>query len=133
MTRPGTNRTQLAKRFGNETVNKWVSRFLIRLARAGYKPGFRWGQEFYFDFFDYIRVVAEVEGRSPVDLAVKLAIQILTLKDPYDDDDDYSWIDKSIKPKSIENVEADLLLTLKGPVQQQEEDFSWIDEAMSSI
>jgi hypothetical protein len=130
MTRPGTGNTHLAKRFGNESVNKWISRFLIKLARAGYKPGFRWGSEFYFDFFEYIRVVAEVEGRSPVDLAVRLAIQVLTTKDlPEDEDDDYSWIDESLKPKPLEEVEAALLLTMDGPVPQ-EEDFSWIDKAM---
>lgn len=130
MTRPGTGKTQLARQFGNETVNRWISRFLVRLARAGYKPGFRWGNEFYLDFFEYIRVVAEVEGRSPVDLAVRLAIQVLTTKDlPEDEDDDYSWIDESLKPKPLEGVEAALLLTMEGPVPQ-EEDFSWIDKAM---
>ena len=131
MTRPGTSRTQLAKKFGNETVTKWISRFLIRLSRAGYKPGFRWGSEFYFDFFDYLRVVAEVEGRSPVDLAVILAIQVLTKKDlPEDEYEDYSWIDESLKPKSLEDIEADLLLTLEGPSPKQDEDDSWIAKAM---
>jgi len=131
MTRPGTSRTQLAKRFGNETVTKWISRLLVRLASAGHKPGFRWGSEFYFDFFDYIRVVAEVEGLSPIDIAVKLAIQVLTIKDlPEDEYDDYSWIEESLKPKSIEDVESDLLLTLEGPEPKQEEDYSWIDKAM---
>ena len=96
MTRPGTGSTKLARKFGNESVSQWISRFLIRLSKAGYKPGFRWGSEFYFDFFDYIRIVAEVEDRSPVDLAVILAIQILTKRDlPEDEDEDYSWIDVS--------------------------------------
>jgi hypothetical protein len=132
MTRPGTGNTKLAKKFGNESVTRWISRFLIRLASAGYKPGFRWGSEFYFDFFDYLRVVAEVEGRSPVDLAVKLAIQVLTKKDlPEDEEDDYSWIDESLKPSSLEDVEGGILLTLEGATDpRQEEDYSWIETAM---
>lgn len=133
MTRPGTGSTKLAKKFGNESVTKWISRFLVRLSKAGYKPGFRWGSEFYFDFFDYLRIVAEVDGINPLDLAVKLAIQVLTKKDlPEDEEDDYSWIDESLKPSSLEDVEADLLLTLEGPgpESRKEEDYSWIDAAM---
>lgn len=120
--------SNLTKRSESKSVNWWVSHFLIRLARAGYKPGFKWGSEFYYDFSNYLRIVAEIGGRSPVDLAVKLAVQILTLKDLDDDTEDYSWIDESLKSKSLEDVEANLL-TLKETVPQ-EEDYSWIDKAM---
>jgi hypothetical protein len=129
MNRPGIS-NNLTKRSESKSLSWWVSRFLIKLARAGYKPGFKWGSEFYYDFYDYLRIVAEVGGRSPVDLAVKLAVQIITLKDQDEDNEDYSWIDKSLKPKSLEDVEADLLLTLEGPMPQEEEDYSWIDKAL---
>lgn len=132
--RLGTGNTHLAK-FGNESVNQWVSRFLTKLARSGYKPGFKWGRDFYFDFFDYLRVVAEVGGRSPVDLAVILAVKVLTLKDLPEDEatEDYSWIGDSLKPKSLEEVETHLLGTLRGPEPTKEEDYSWIDEVLNSI
>lgn len=117
MPRLGPGSSRVAKQLSNEPINRWVNLLLVRLAREGHKPGQRWGREFYNDFYEYLAKVADFTGRSPLDLAVRLAITDLTRVEMSDDpDEDYSWIDDALSLPDAPLVA---------------EDYSWIDAAMA--
>ena len=119
MPRLGLGNSRVAKQLSNEPINRWVNLLLVRLAREGHKPGQRWGRGFYTDFYEYLAKVADFTGRSPLDLAVRLAITELTRVEVYDDpEEEYSWIDSVMAAPEV---------------TRSEEDYSWVDAVMAKV
>jgi hypothetical protein len=62
----------------NREVNQWVGKLLVALAKKGLKPGFSYGKGLYYDLFDFFECVASAVGRSPLDIAIQVAMKDLT-------------------------------------------------------